>query len=143
MQENLHLSNEFLIPAKDFANQANAILGIKKAGKSYTAMLAAEQLMDCNIPIIAFDPIGIWKYLKVGVGKHKGYPVVVAGGKGSDIILNTDNVKDIVRAAMNENVSLVIDLYSRELSNKSTWRKIVHDAAKLVVKRKELFDEVL
>src|SRR5688572_8627724 len=106
MTKVIHISKDFTIDARTFANQANAILGIKKAGKSYTAMKTAEELMENNVPIIALDPIGIWKYLKVGVGKHKGYPVVVAGGEGSDIRLTPENCKDIVRAAMKENVSM-------------------------------------
>jgi hypothetical protein len=136
-EKQLHIAPNFSISASDYANQANAILGIKKAGKSYTAMKAAEELMDAGIPILAFDPIGIWKNLKNGVGKHKGYPVVVAGGEGSDIILTTDNAKDIVRAAMKENVNLVIDLYSRELSNKSTWIKVVQETIHLLLYENE------
>jgi hypothetical protein len=85
-------------------------------------------LLDAGIPILVFDPIGMWKNLKIGTGKHKGYPIVVAGGQGSDIILTPQNAVEIVRAAMKENVSLVIDLYSRELINKSTWIRIVQES---------------
>lgn len=129
----LHIAPDFSIPANDYANQANAILGIRDAGKTYTAMKAAEQLLDCDIPIVVFDPVGVWKNLKIGVGKHKGYPIVVAGGEGSDIRLTKENAVDIVRAAMKENVSLVIDLYSPELINKSTWIAIVQSAVDLLM----------
>ncbi len=133
MIKSIKLSDSFSIPAIDFANQANAILGIREAGKTYTAMKAAEQLLDSGIPIIVYDPVGVWRNLKIGKGKHKGYPIVVAGGEGADIKLTTANAVQLVRAAMKENVSLVIDLYSPELINKSTWIKVVQETVDLLM----------
>jgi hypothetical protein len=130
---NLLLAPNFSIPAVDYAGQGNAILGIRDAGKTYTAMKAAEELLENKIPIVVYDPVGIWKNLKIGTGKNKGYPVVVAGGEGSDIRLTINNAVDIVRAAMKENVSLVIDLYSPELINKSTWIRIVQETVDLLM----------
>ena len=121
----LHLSKTFAIAVSDYASQGNAVLGIRDAGKTYTAMKAAEELLENNVPIIVYDPVGVWKNLKTGIGKNKGFPVVVAGGAGSDILLTTANAVDIVRATMKENISLVIDLYSPELINKSSWISIV------------------
>jgi hypothetical protein len=129
----IHLASGYQISATDYANQANAILGIRKAGKSYTAMKAAEELLEAGIPIIVFDPVGIWKNLKTGVKGHKGYPVVVAGGEGSDIRLTPENAKEIVRAAMKEGVSLVIDLYSPELIHKATWIRVVQESVDLLM----------
>jgi hypothetical protein len=121
------------IPATNYATQANAVLGIREAGKTYTAMKFAEELLECSVPIIVFDPVGMWKNLKIGTGSHKGYPIVVAGGQGSDITLTKENAVDIVRAAMKENISLVIDLYSPELINKSTWISIVQNVVDLLM----------
>jgi hypothetical protein len=111
------------IPVSDYASQGNAILGIRDSGKSYTATAIAEQMMDAGIPIIAFDPIGIWRYLRVP-GAGKGYEVIVAGGKQGDLPLTAQGAQEIVRAAIRANVSLVIDLYDMNLS-KADWRKIV------------------
>jgi hypothetical protein len=127
------LSTSFSMPAENYAGQGNAVIGIRDAGKTYTAMKAAEQLLDAGIPIIVYDPVGVWKNLKNGTGKHAGYQVVVAGGAGSDIILTPANAVDIVRAAMKENVSLVIDLYSPELINKSTWIKVVQETVDILM----------
>lgn len=127
------LSNNFSIAVEEYANQGNAFLGIRESGKTYSATKAAEQLMDADIPIIAFDPVGIWKNLKVGVNGHNGYPVVTAGGADCDIRLTKENAVDIVRAAMKENVNLVIDLYSRELATKATWIKIVHETIDMLL----------
>lgn len=111
---------------EQFASQGNAVLGIRDSGKSYTATRMAEQLMEASVPIIAIDPIGIWRFLRTpGTGPDaKGYRVVVAGGKHGDLPLTPAGAPEIVRAAMREHVSLVLDLYSMDLS-KADWRKIV------------------
>lgn len=53
-------------------SQGNAILGIRDSGKTYTATVLAEKLFDSGIPFIAFDPIGVWRFLRVP-GKGRGY----------------------------------------------------------------------
>lgn len=126
----MKLSPTLSIDSIDYSSQGNAILGIRNSGKSYSATFIAERLMDDGIPFIAFDPIGIWRYLKVGK-KGAGYPVVVAGDNG-DLPLTPQSAVDIVRAAMKENISLVVDLYSMNLS-KADWRKIVEQSIRLLL----------
>jgi DNA helicase HerA-like ATPase len=83
------------IGAVEYASQGNAVLGIRDSGKSYTATLIAEQLLEARIPFVAFDPIGVWKYLKVGTPGRSGYQLVVAG-EGGDIPLKPETAADIV-----------------------------------------------
>lgn len=113
-------------PLDTFATSGTAILGIRASGKTYTAKGVAEQLLDYDVPIVVFDAIGVWRHLKVaGEGKGaRGYKVVVAGGSDQDLPLTPDSAPQIVRAAIREHVSLVIDLYDRNLS-KADWRSIV------------------
>lgn len=111
--------------------QGNAILGIKESGKSYAATYLAEQLFAAGIPFVAFDPIGIWRYLRI-FGKGKGIPVVVAGGQAPDLPLTPESAPVIVEAAMKQGVSLVIDLFDMHLF-KGDWRKIVRDCTTLLV----------
>lgn len=126
----MKLANNFSIDPIQYATQGNAILGIKESGKTYTATAIAEKLLDSGIPFIAFDPIGIWKNLKIGVN-GPGYPVVVAGEHG-DLELTVESAPRIVRAAMQSNISLVIDLYSMQLS-KADWRRIVQECLQLLL----------
>lgn len=126
----IQLAPNLSINPVEYASQGNAILGIRDSGKSYTATYMAEQLMANNIPIVAFDPIGVWRYLKVGK-TGKGFPIVVAGADG-DLPLTPESAPNIVRAAMRENVSLVLDLYSIELS-KADWKKIVEQCVRLLL----------
>lgn len=111
------------IDATAYGSQGNAILGIRDSGKTYTATLLAERLFEANIPFITFDPVGVWRFLRVP-GKGHGYPVVVAGGVDGDLPLTVHGAPEIVRAAMRNGVSLVIDLFDIHLS-KADWRRIV------------------
>src|SRR5690348_12791884 len=95
------------IDPRAIASQGNAILGIRDSGKTYTATLLAEQLFAAGIPFVAFDPIGVWRFLRVP-GKGRGIPVVVAGGTDGDLPLTVAGAPEIVRAAMANGVSLVI-----------------------------------
>lgn len=111
------------IDAVALGSQGNAVLGIRDSGKTYTATLLAEGLFDAGIPFIAFDPIGVWRFLRVP-GAGRGYPVVVAGGQDGDLPLSPETAPAIVEAAMANGVSLVIDLFDINLS-KADWRRIV------------------
>lgn len=104
-------------------SQGNAILGIRDSGKTYTATMLAEQLFDAGVPFVTFDPIGIWRFMRVP-GKGRGYPIVVAGGQEGDLPLTIAGAPEIVRAAMANGVSLVIDLFNINLS-KADWKRIV------------------
>jgi hypothetical protein len=115
----------------EYAISANAILGIRDSGKTYTATEAAEELYDASVPFIALDPIGVWHSLRIP-GRGKGYPVVVAGGKHGDLPLTIKNAGAIVRAAMEAGVSLVLDLFSIEMS-KADWRRIVRETVEILL----------
>lgn len=128
----IQIAKDFSFDAIEYAILKTAILGLPNSGKSYTAMKIGEQLMDNNIPIIAFDPSGVWWSLKLGVNGNKGYPIVVAGGDHADIPLTRNSAKDIVAAAMKENISVVLDLSGEETALKADWIKIVQECIHLL-----------
>lgn len=121
------------IPLLDYAVSCNAILGIRDSGKTVTAKGIAEQLLDHDIPIVVFDAVGKWRWMKVpGPGaRGRGYKVVVAGGKAPDLALNSHSVGEIVRSAVKEKIPLIIDLYDPKLS-KADWRKIVQESIRII-----------
>jgi Mn-dependent DtxR family transcriptional regulator len=119
------------VDLREYAVQGNAVLGTRESGKSYSATYCAERLMDAGIPIVALDPTGIWRWLRVGA-KGKGYSIVVAGGEQPDLPLTPDSAPEIVRAAMAEGVSIVLDLYSMKLS-KADWHRIVERAVRVLL----------
>ena len=76
------------VPIEHFASQANAILGIRGSGKTYTGTAIAEQLLEGGVPITVLDPIGVWRFLRVPAKEGgNAYPVVVAGGQHADLPL--------------------------------------------------------
>jgi hypothetical protein len=129
----INLAKNLKIETLKYASQGNAILGIRDSGKSYTAMKIAEELLEAKIPIVAFDPVGIWRHLKSGIDGNKGYEVVVAGGNYPDLNLTVESAPNIIRAAMNENIPLIIDLYSVALANKSKWIRIVQESIDILM----------
>jgi hypothetical protein len=128
----IKLSNGFSIDAVEYASRANAILGIRDSGKTYTGTLIAEQLFDNAIPFFAFDPIGRWRFLRSAGKSGVGFPVVVAGGVAPDLPLTPKNAPELVRAAMRSGVSMVLDLYSVALS-KADWRAIVRGSIETIL----------
>ncbi len=125
MVKQIHIG-DVKIPLESYAISGTAVLGIKESGKTVLAKGIVEQLLEHGVMPIVFDAIGVWRHLKVpGEGSRgKGFKVVVAGGKEPDLPLTPGSAAEIVRAAIRENIPLVIDLYDKRLS-KADWRKIV------------------
>jgi DNA helicase HerA-like ATPase len=122
---------EVSIPFDDYLTQGTGILGIRGSGKTYTAKGIAEQILDAKVPIVVFDAIGVWRYLKTAGDGH-GYKVVVAGGHQPDLPLNPASAPQIIRAAIRENIPLIVDLYDTKLS-KADWRKIVQESFRILL----------
>lgn len=121
----MNISNQIKIDAIDYANQGNSVIGIRGSGKTYGASKTAEELLEAGIPIIVFDPTGVWQNLRNGVDGNKGYPIVVAGGMHADIPLTRENAVQITDAALKAGVSLVFDLKGNNTSSKAAWMHIV------------------
>ncbi len=117
---------ETRLPLRDFVVSRTGVLGITKSGKTFAAKGIAEQLLGHGIPIVVFDAIGVWRFLRTPTpgSADTGYPIVVVGGAQPDLPLTPDTAPAIVRCAARENTSLVVDLYDPRLS-KADWRKIV------------------
>jgi hypothetical protein len=130
--EMLQLSETLSIPITQYASQGNAILGIRDSGKTYTGTWIAERLLDAHVPIIVFDPVGVWRHLKVGRDKLPGYEIVVVGGEKPDIQLQPNKAADVTRAALKENVSLIFDMFDVSLS-KAQWRHVVEEALRVLL----------
>jgi uncharacterized protein len=123
------------VPVAEYASQGNAVLGIRGSGKSYTATWTAEQLHAAGVPFVAFDPIGMWHWLRVP-DHGPAVPVLIAGGKYADIPLTPEDAPDIIRAVMELSLSVVFDLYSIDLS-KADWRRIVESSTRTLLYENE------
>jgi uncharacterized protein len=94
------------------ATKTFAILAKRGAGKTYTAGVLAEEFAASGIPFVVFDPIDVWRGLRVAAnGTDKGLPVVVFGLEHADILLTRDMGRQIAQAIVKENVSCVISTF--------------------------------
>jgi hypothetical protein len=118
------------ISVSDYASQGNAILGIRDSGKSYTATAVAEQLMTAGIPIVAFDPIGVWRNLR-HAGTGQGFEIILIGDDG-EAPISPDTAEGLIRHAMKTKASIIFDLYSMKLS-KADWRRVVERCVRVLL----------
>lgn len=81
----LQISSELALPP-DAASLTSAILGIRGSGKTHTAKVIAEELLEAGQQIVVVDPLDAWWGLKSSAdGKSPGYPVVILGGQHGDL----------------------------------------------------------
>lgn len=101
---------DFSLPI-DLVTQSVAILAKRGVGKTYTAAVFAEQLLEANqIPVI-IDPTGAhWGLKSSADGKFPGYPVFVFGGDHGDLPLEEASGETIARALVNHPFPAVLDV---------------------------------
>lgn len=106
----LKISDSFSLPL-DFSGWTQAILAKKGSGKSYTASVEAEELLDAGQQIVVIDPTGAWWGLRSSSdGKSAGYPIAVLGGEHADVLLESTAGEVIADAIAAEHFSAIIDL---------------------------------
>jgi hypothetical protein len=115
----LQLSKTFSLP-KEASLWAFVILAIRGAGKSYDAAKMAEEMLKLGVPIVVFDPMGIWWGLRVGV-TGEGLPVVIFGGRHGDLpmpttvgknkreIIDEPKMRLMVNSILKAGLSVVLD----------------------------------
>jgi hypothetical protein len=122
MSARLKISANFSLPI-ELVTESQAILAIKGAGKTYTAMVQAEEMLKARIQVIAVDPTGAWWGLKSSAdGKSAGFPIPIFGGEHADVPLE-ENSGELVATALVENqFSAVLDL---SLLRKNAMRRFM------------------
>jgi hypothetical protein len=110
MKKELNVSAKLALPI-DIITCATAILAIRGVGKTYTASVLAEEMLDVGTPTVVIDPTGAWWGLKSSHdGKKAGFPVVVFGGDHADLPLEETAGETIATAIVEQQFSAVIDL---------------------------------
>jgi hypothetical protein len=105
-----------LSPANSVSMTA-AVLAKKNSGKTYLAMVLAEEFMSSDsisIPVVVLDPTGVWFGLRaMADGQPSPFNILALGGRHGDIPITA---KDGAKAAMVVNsirpYPMVIDLSS-------------------------------
>lgn len=95
----------------DIVTQVEVIIAKRRAGKSYTMRRLTEQLLEQNQQIILVDPKGDqWGLRSSADGKKPGFPVLILGGEHGDLPLEASSGELVARLAVEERVSILIDL---------------------------------
>ncbi len=98
-----------------------AILGKRGVGKTTTARVLAEELLEVGLPVLILDPTGVWWGLRTSAdGKRDGYPVIIFGGDHADVPLKETAGTLIADVIVSQRISAVLDLSS--LSKSGTRR---------------------
>jgi len=103
MAEPLFLSKDLRLPI-EVAGQVIALVGIRNSGKTNSAGVIAEELLDRNQQVVFIDPTdGSW-------GLRSGYPIFIFGGPHGDIPLAETDGKAIAEFVVMERVPLILSL---------------------------------
>ena len=117
--------------------QTFAILAKRGVGKSYTASVLAEEMLDTGAQVVVIDPLDAWWGLRSSAdGNHPGKPIYVFGDPASDhtdLPLDPDSGSLVADVIVDDRISVVLSL--RHMS-KTKARKFVADFAERLYHRK-------
>lgn len=100
--------HSFVISGKQLLTSTQAILAKKRSGKTYLAMVMAEQLLKLKLPFVAVDPTGVWGGLRsLPDGKPSPYDVLTLGGARGQWPLSADSGEKVAE--------LVVALWPRSV----------------------------
>lgn len=104
----LKISNDLSLPL-DFVTSTQVILAQKGKGKTHTAVVEEEELLDANQQIVVIDPTDAhWGLRSSPDGRSTGYPIAVFGGDHGDVPLEPDGGKMLAEAIVSERFSAII-----------------------------------
>lgn len=106
----LSIGENFKLPL-ELVTSTQAILARKRSGKSYTASVEAEEMLELHQQIVVIDPTSAWYGLRSSAdGEGPGYGVVVFGGERADAPLDFRSGKAMARAVVEHGFSAVFDI---------------------------------
>jgi DNA helicase HerA-like ATPase len=80
-------------------------------GKTYTALVLAEELLGAGAQVVIADPVGVcWGLRAAANGKDPGLPIIVMGGDHGDVPLEASAGKVIAEFIVDTRSSVVLDL---------------------------------
>jgi hypothetical protein len=129
----LRLSPDLTVPV-EYTTEASAILGRRGSGKTNTAVVAVEELLDASQQVCVVDTVGVWWGLRSNVDGSPGkYDVIIFGGEHGDVPLEEGAGKVIAAAIVEHRISAVIDTSSL---SKAGARRFLYDFVTEVYHRK-------
>jgi hypothetical protein len=106
----LNLADDLHLPI-EAVTETFSILAKRGAGKTFTASVMVEELIEAGQPVVVIDPVGVWWGLRSSAdGNGPGLPVVIFGGDHADLPLPDDAGTTIADVIMDERIPAVLDL---------------------------------
>lgn len=100
----------FSLPST-LVTSTQAILARKRSGKSYTASVMAEEMLEQHQQVVVIDPTSAWYGLRSSAdGESQGYPVVVFGGKHADAPLAFMAGREMAKASASMEARIMSNL---------------------------------
>lgn len=110
MTKSLRISDQVSLPL-DFVTSTQAIVSKKRVGKSYTAQVEAEELLEAKQQIVVLDPTDVWYGLRSSAdGTKPGYPITVFGGRHANLPLEATAGAELAEAIVHDKFSAVLSL---------------------------------
>lgn len=107
----IRIAKNLAFDLDSFITGTQGILAKKRRGKSYTAQVEAEELLELGQQVVVLDPTGAWWGLRSSAdGKSAGYPITIFGGEHADAPLEPTAGEMIATAIVADGFSAVIDL---------------------------------
>jgi hypothetical protein len=107
----LQLADDFALRADTASTQTFAVLAKRRAGKTYTAAVMAEEMVVAGLPFYALDPTSAWWGLRAAANaRDAGLPVTVIGGAHGDVPLEPTAGKVIAELVVEAPGFYVLDL---------------------------------
>lgn len=132
MTGGLRVAADFTLPL-DAITETFAILARRGAGKTHTASVLVEEVVNAGHPAVIIDPLGVWWGLRSSAsGKSAGLPVVIFGGDHADLPLAETQGRMIAEAIVEGRFPAIIDL---SLLSKSAARRFNTDFLEALYQR--------
>lgn len=95
----------------ELAQYAMAVHGVRGKGKTVTASVIVEELLQHHIQVVVVDPTDVWWGLKSsGDGLGEGFPVFVLGGSNQDLPLLPHQGEKIADFIVDQGGSMILSL---------------------------------
>lgn len=113
-----------------------AVLGRRGSGKTYTAGVLVEELLEAKHQVVILDPLDVWWGLRASAdGKGDGYPVTIFGGQKADVPLQESAGALLADVVIEHGISAILSL--RHLSKAGARRFVAAFADRLYERKGE------
>jgi hypothetical protein len=106
----LRLAADLHLPL-DALTHVLGIVAQRGAGKSYTASVLMEEMVEHGLFVGYVDPLGIaWGIRASADGEHAGYPVLILGGRHGDLPLTPASGEIVSQFVLEQRQPFILDL---------------------------------